>query len=92
MRTYDARLLARLQAQDEEALRARTPVSPVSSGFTSETLKQAIADAKEVRAQALRNAKQALEEAFGKRFEQVFSEKLYREGENVYERDTERKP
>lgn len=80
MRTYDARLLARLRAQDEETLRARiaapAPSPPFSSGFTPETLAQAIADAKEVRAQALRNAKQALEEAFGKRFEDVFAEKL----------------
>jgi len=93
MKTYDERLLEAMRARDERILRERqNPPPPISSGFTSETLKQAIADAKEVRAQALRNAKQALEEAFGKRFEQVFSEKLYREGENVYERDTERKP
>lgn len=88
---YDARLLAQLRARDEELLRARTPAPPISSGFTPETLAQAIADAKEVRAQALRNAKQALEEAFSKRLEDMFAEKLYREGEKVYERDIKRK-
>lgn len=35
-----------------------------SSGINAETLKEAIADAKQVRATALENAKQALEEAF----------------------------
>lgn len=76
-----------MRARDERILRERqTPPPPVSSGFTSETLKQAIDDAKAVRKQALANAKIALEEAFGKRFEQMFNEKLYREGENVYER------
>ncbi len=89
MRTYDARLLAQLRARDEELLRARAAVPPVSSGFTPETLAQAIADAKAVRQTALRNAKIALEEAFGKRFEDVFAEKLAQEG---YERDTERNP
>ena len=82
-----------MRARDERILRERQNQPPVSSGFTSETLKQAIADAKEVRAQALRNAKIALEEAFGKRFEDVFAEKLSQEiGTIGYERDTERKP
>lgn len=35
-----------------------------SSGFTEETLKEAIEDAKQVRKKALENAKEALEEAF----------------------------
>lgn len=87
MRTYDARLLAQLRARDEEILRARTQTPPISSGFTAELLKQAIDDAKAVRQTALRNAKIALEEAFSKRFEDVFAEKLAQEG---YERDTER--
>lgn len=90
---YDQRLLDRLRAQDEEALRARASAPPISSGFTSETLAQAIADAKAVRQTALLNAKIALEEAFGKRFEDMFADRLYRDGENVYERDvTTRNP
>jgi len=77
-----------MRARDERILRERqNPQPQVSSGFTPETLKQAMDDAKEVRAQALRNAKQALEEAFGKKFEDTFAEKLAQEG---YERDTER--
>jgi tRNA A37 N6-isopentenylltransferase MiaA len=93
MRTFDQNMLDVMRARDERILRERQNQPPVSSGFTSETLKQAIADAKEVRKQALRNAKIALEEAFGKRFEDMFAEKLYREGENVYERDdTKRNP
>lgn len=92
MRTYDQRLLDQLRARDEEILRARASAPPISSGFTAETLKQAMDDAKEVRRQALRNAKIALEEAFSKRFEDMFAKKLYREGEDVYERDTERNP
>ena len=80
MRTYDERLLEAMRARDERILRERQNPPPVSSGFTSETLKQAMDDAKEVRAQALRNAKQALEEAFDKRFEDMFAEKLKQEG------------
>ena len=96
MKTYDERLLEAMRARDERILRERqnlpsTP--PVSSGLDPKLLAEAIADAKAVRAQALKNAKIALEEAFGKRFETMFAEKLYREGENVYERDdTTRKP
>lgn len=82
MKTYDQRLLNRLRAQDEEVLRARASAPPISSGFTSETLAQAIEDAKEVRRTAYRNAMIALEEAFGK--------KLYGESENVYEQYTKR--
>lgn len=87
MKTYDERLLQALRERDDRILRERQNPHPVSSGFTPELLKQAIDDAKEVRAQALRNAKAALEEAFGKRFEDVFAEKLSQES---YERDTER--
>jgi len=77
MKTYDERLLEAMRARDERILRERqNPQPQVSSGFTPETLKQAMDDAKEVRAQALRNAKAALEEAFGKRFEDVFAQKL----------------
>jgi hypothetical protein len=43
-------------------------------------LAEAIADAKAVRQQALANAKIALEEAFGKRYEDMFAEKLKQEG------------
>jgi hypothetical protein len=45
----------------------------------SNLLKEAIADAKAVRATALANAKVALEEAFAPRFEAMFSEKLKEE-------------
>jgi hypothetical protein len=64
--------------KDNEILRHRpTQITPVvSSGFTSETFQQAIDDAREVRQQALRNARKALEEAFGKRYEELFAEKL----------------
>ncbi len=61
--------------RDNQVLRSRQAV-PVSSGFTPETLKQAMDDAKEVRAQALRNAKQALEEAFSRKFADMFAQKL----------------
>lgn len=70
------------QRWDEEWLRmrqAREVAVPPSSGFSEETLREAIADAKAVRAQALANARQALEEAFSKRFEEVFVEKLSQE-------------
>ena len=95
MKTYDERLLEAMRARDERILRERQnppPQTHVSSGISAELLAEAIADAKAVRQQALLNAKIALEEAFGKRFDDMFAEKLYREGENVYERDTERKP
>ncbi len=67
------------QRWDEEWLRmrrAREVATPPSSGFNEETLREAIADAKAVRAQALANARAALEEAFSKRFEEVFAERL----------------
>lgn len=94
MKMYDQRLLEAMRARDERILRERQNPQPVpySSGISPALLAEAIADAKAVRQQALANAKIALEEAFGKRFEDMFAEKLYREGENVYERDTERKP
>lgn len=44
--------------------------------MNSNLLKEAIADAKAVRATSLANAKAALEEAFSKRFESVFADKL----------------
>jgi hypothetical protein len=71
-----------LRRFDEEVLREREfhkSSIPQSSGFTPESLKQAIDDAKEVRAQALRNAKKALEEAFSNRFNEVFENKLREE-------------
>ena len=86
MKMYDERLLEAMRARDERILRERQNPPPVSSGMDPKLLAEAIADAKAVRQQALRNAKIALEEAFGKRFEDMFAEKLYREGENVYER------
>ena len=86
MKTYDQNMLDAMRARDERILRERQNIPPVSSGFTSETLKEAIADAKAVRQTALLNAKIALEEAFGKRFEDMFADRLYRDGENVYER------
>ncbi len=49
--------------------------------INSELLKEAIADAKAVRATALANAKAALEEAFRPRFEAMFAEKLKEESE-----------
>ena len=61
--------------RDNVVLRSRTPAL-FSSGFTPETLKQALDDAKAVRAQAFRNAKIALEEAFSDRFEELFAERL----------------
>lgn len=71
------------QRWDEEWLRMRQSreVQQVSSGFTEETLREAIADAKAVRAQALANARAALEEAFSKRFEEVFAEKFKQEND-----------
>ncbi len=60
-----------------ERLKEKRP--QISSGFTEETLKQAINDAKAVRQEALNNAKQALEEAFAPRFNQMISEKLKEE-------------
>jgi len=95
MKTFDQNMLDAMRARDERILRERQnppPQTHVSSGISPERLAEAIADAKAVRQQALLNAKIALEEAFGKRFDDMFAEKLYREGENVYERDTERKP
>lgn len=69
--------------RDDEIIRQRAHAkavnSPISSGFTPETLKQAMDDAKAVRQQALANAKQALEEAFGDRFKQMFDQKLAEE-------------
>jgi hypothetical protein len=49
--------------------------------INSELLKEAIADAKAVRATALANAKAALEEAFAPRFEAMFADKLKEESE-----------
>ena len=49
--------------------------------INSELLKEAIADAKAVRATALANAKAALEEAFAPRFEAMFADKLKEEAE-----------
>ena len=89
MKTYDQNMLDAMRARDERILRERQNIAPISLGFTPETLKQAMADAKAVRRQALRNAKKALEEAFGKRYEEMFAEKLKQEG---YERDSERDP
>jgi hypothetical protein len=54
--------------------------------MNSNLLKEAIADAKAVRATALANAKAALEEAFNQRFEAVFADKL-REDSAVEEDD-----
>jgi hypothetical protein len=50
--------------------------------INSELLKEAIADAKAVRATALSNAKASLEEAFAPRFEAMFAEKLKEESED----------
>ena len=47
--------------------------------MTSELLKEAIADAKAVRATAIANAKLALEEAFTPRLERMLGEKLRRD-------------
>ena len=49
--------------------------------INSELLKEAIADAKAVRATALANAKASLEEAFAPRFEAMFAEKLKEESQ-----------
>ena len=49
--------------------------------INSELLKEAIADAKAVRATALANAKAALEEAFAPRFEAMFADKLKEESQ-----------
>jgi len=49
--------------------------------INSELLKEAIADAKAVRATSLANAKAALEEAFAPRFEAMFADKLKEESE-----------
>ena len=49
--------------------------------INSELLKEAIADAKAVRATSLANAKAALEEAFAPRFEAMFADKLKEEAE-----------
>jgi len=87
MRTFDQNMLDVMRARDERILRERQNPPPVSSGLNPELLKQAMDDAKAVRTQALKNAKIALEEAFGKRFEDMFAEKLYREGENIYEKE-----
>jgi len=53
--------------------------------INSELLKEAIADAKAVRATALANAKAALEEAFAPRFEAMFADKLKEESEEQEE-------
>jgi hypothetical protein len=53
--------------------------------INSELLKEAIADAKAVRATALANAKAALEEAFAPRFEAMFADKLKEEAEEEQE-------
>jgi len=65
-----------LRPLDEAILREREfHKSSVSScGFNVEALKRAIEDSKEVRAQALRNARQALEEAFSCRVGRSLSE------------------
>jgi len=55
----DKELSQQISAQEKDWV-----CHPISSGFTPETLAQALADAKAVRAQALANAKQALKEAF----------------------------
>ena len=47
--------------------------------MTSELLKEAIADAKAVRATAIANAKLALEEAFTPRLQSMLGEKLREE-------------
>lgn len=73
-----------LRKFDEDLLREREShkhrPADLSSGFNREALKQAIEDAKQVRLTALRNARQALEDAFSKRFEEVFKDKLSEEG------------
>ena len=51
----------------------------------SNLLKEAIADAKAVRATALANAKVALEEAFAPRFHAMFADKLKEEASTVTE-------
>ncbi len=53
--------------------------------INSELLKEAIADAKAVRATALANAKAALEENFRPRFEAMFADKLKEEAEEEEE-------
>ena len=53
--------------------------------INSELLKEAIADAKAVRATALANAKAALEEAFAPRFEAMFADRLKEESEEEEE-------
>jgi len=53
--------------------------------MNSDLLKEAIADAKAVRATALANAKVALEEAFAPRFHAMFAEKLKEEAEQQEE-------
>lgn len=60
--------IAELIERDKQPYCPPQPPCPVSSGFTEESLRQAIEDAKEVRAQALRNARKALEEAFRKEY------------------------
>jgi hypothetical protein len=71
-----------MRARDERILRERQnpPPASYSSGISPKLLAEAIADAKAVRQQALANAKIALEEAFGKRYEDMFAEKLKQEG------------
>ena len=56
----------RLEKADLESIRLRgeTPNTSYSSGFTPESLKQVMEDAKQVRQTALENAKKALEDAF----------------------------
>jgi hypothetical protein len=55
--------------------------------INSELLKEAIADAKAVRATALANAKAALEEAFAPRFEAMFADRLKEESEEEEEEE-----
>ena len=58
----------------------------------SDLLKQAIADAKAVRATALANAKAALEEAFAPKLQSMLSEKLRQEVEGMEEEGAEVAP
>lgn len=56
--------------------------------MNSELLKEAIADAKAVRATALANAKVALEEAFAPRFHAMFADKLKEEAEEAQQEES----
>lgn len=69
-----------LNQWDRERLKSLSPQPhPPSSGLNEELLKQAIADAKAVRATALANAKAALEEAFREKFEEKFAQETKRQ-------------